>query len=106
MPSAARRMSEIIQYYLARTRGAFQHRQLLDLNALVRETLVLLKPILDQAGVEVTIMLSQSLPLLSGDGASLQRVLLNVLTNAVEQSSESTLTFCTRPPNFCRRCWL
>src|SRR5207245_4252818 len=78
------RMIEIIQQYLSHTRRALPRHQPLDLNALVRETLVLLKPIFHQGRVQVRTALADGLPFPSGDGASLQRVLINVLTNAVD----------------------
>src|SRR5207249_4080565 len=45
---------------------------------------VLLKPIFHQGRVQVRTALADGLPFPSGDGASLQRVLINVLTNAVD----------------------
>lgn len=86
--SQARRMIEIIQHYLSHTRDAFQRRSQLNLNHLVQETVVLLKPIFQQHQVQVRVELADSLPLLSGDGASLQRVLINVLNNAVDALEE------------------
>jgi signal transduction histidine kinase len=53
---------------------------------LVGETILLLNPIFQQNGVEVTTDLAESLPVLWGDDASLQRVLINLLDNAVNAS--------------------
>jgi two-component system, NtrC family, sensor kinase len=47
------RMIEIIQHYLSHTRRALPCHQPLDLNALIGETLVLLKPIFHQGRVQV-----------------------------------------------------
>jgi len=82
--SQAHRMIEIIQHYLSHTRGALQRHQQININDLVRETLVLLKPIFRQRRVQVTTALAETLPALSGDGASLQRVLINLFNNAVD----------------------
>ena len=84
------RMEEIIQHYLSHTRGVPRQSQI-NLNELVQETLVLLNPIFQQHGVKVTTSLAKSLPLLSGDNASVQRVLINVLDNAVDASKEGGL---------------
>jgi C4-dicarboxylate-specific signal transduction histidine kinase len=81
------RMGEIIQYYLSHTRGS-PRKNRVNINELVRETLVLLKPIFQQHGVQVTSTLEQSLPSLQGDEASLQRVLFNILDNAVDATKE------------------
>jgi len=82
--SQAHRMIEIIQHYLSHTRGALQRHQQININDLVRETLVLLKPIFRQRRVQITTALAETLPALSGDGASLQRVLINLFNNAVD----------------------
>src|SRR5262249_24327485 len=91
------RMVDIIQHYLTRTRRSLQNRRQIDVNELIRETLVLLKPILHQHRVQVTTALAESLLPLSGDDASLQRVLINVLNNAVdamEKGGTVTITTC------------
>jgi C4-dicarboxylate-specific signal transduction histidine kinase len=84
------RMGEIIQHYLSRTRRS-PHNDQININALVEETLVLLDPILRQHGAQVTTQLTDSLPLLWGDGASLQRVFINLLDNAVDAIKERGL---------------
>jgi C4-dicarboxylate-specific signal transduction histidine kinase len=84
------RMGEIIQQYLSRTRGS-PRKDSLNLNALVGETLMLLNPILQQQGVQVTTNLADSLPPVCGDDASLQRVLINVIDNAVDATEEGGL---------------
>src|SRR5262249_43671218 len=78
------RMVDIIQHYLSRTRRSPQSRRQIDINALIRETLVLLNPIFHQHRVRVVTACAETLPPLSGDDASLQRVLINVLNNAVD----------------------
>ena len=85
-----RRMEDIIQHYLSHTRGS-PHNNRININELVEETLVMLNPIFQQHGVTATATLDQSLPLLWGDDDSLQRVLINVLDNAVNASKEGGL---------------
>ena len=79
------RMGGIIQHYLSHTRGSPRKNQI-RVDELIRDTLVLLEPILQQQDVQVTTSLPESLPVLLGDEASLQRVLINVLDNAVNAS--------------------
>jgi C4-dicarboxylate-specific signal transduction histidine kinase len=81
------RMEGIIQHYLSHTRGSPRKRQI-NIKELVGETLLLLNPIFQQNGVQVTTDLAESLPMLWGDDASLQRVLINLLDNAVNASKE------------------
>jgi signal transduction histidine kinase len=77
------RMSEIIQNYLSYTRGIPQ-RERINVNELIRDTVLLLQPIFKQRSVSVTTQLADSLPVIYGDGNSIQRVLINLLDNAVD----------------------
>jgi C4-dicarboxylate-specific signal transduction histidine kinase len=81
------RMEGIIQHYLSHTRGSPRRREI-AIKELVGETLLLLDPIFQQSGVQVTTDLAEPLPMLWGDDASLQRVLINLLDNAVNASKE------------------
>ena len=84
------RMGEIIQHYLSNTRGT-RRSSAINPNELVGETLVLFSPMFQQHELQVTTHLADSLPLIRGDGASLQRVLTNVLDNAVDASQKGGL---------------
>jgi C4-dicarboxylate-specific signal transduction histidine kinase len=79
------RMGKIIEHYLSHSRGSAPKIQL-DINDLVRETLLLFQPVFQQHAIEVKTTLAESLPLLLGDGVSLQRLLINLLDNAVDAS--------------------
>ena len=81
------RMEGIIQHYLSHTRGSPRKRQI-DIKELVGETLLLLNPIFQKNVVEVSTDLAEPLPMLWGDDASLQRVLINLLDNAINASKE------------------
>ena len=81
------RMEGIIQHYLSHTRGSPRRREI-AIKDLVGETLLLLDPIFQQSGVQVTTDLAEPLPMLWGDDASLQRVLINLLDNAVNASKK------------------
>lgn len=81
------RMEGIIQHYLSHTRGSPRKHQI-NIKELVGETLLLLNPIFQQNGVLVTTDLAEPLPMLWSDDASLQRVLINLLDNAINASKE------------------
>jgi C4-dicarboxylate-specific signal transduction histidine kinase len=83
----AQRMEGIIQHYLSHTRGS-PHKRQINIKELVGETLLLLDPIFQQNGVQVRTDLAEPLPMLWADDASLERVLINVLDNAVNASRE------------------
>ena len=94
----ARRMADIIRHYLSRTRDAARQYRQVDLNTIVRETLAVLAPMFVQHRVTVASTLDESLPFLTGDSASLQRVLINLLNNAVEAiEGGGTVSVLTRP---------
>lgn len=81
--SQINRMGEIIQRYLSHAREA-PARTPVKISELIRDTLVLLQPFFQQRGVEITTNLANSLPVLQADVSSLQRVLINLLDNAVD----------------------
>ena len=85
-----KRMEEIIQHYLSHTRGSPRHYPL-HIRELVEETLEMLNPIFQQHGVNVTTSFSENLPVPLGDDDSLQRVLINVLDNAVNATKAGGL---------------
>jgi PAS domain S-box-containing protein len=90
------RMVNIVQYYLSRTRGAKPARSQVNVNELVLETLALLKPVFEQHKLQVRTILAESLPPLSAHRASLQRVLINLLNNAIDALKEGgTVTIAT-----------
>jgi signal transduction histidine kinase len=89
------RMSDIIQRYLSHTRSA-PMREKIQINDLVRDTLLLLQPVFQQRGVTATSKLTDPLPVLYGDGNSIQRVLINLLDNAVDAcEGNGTITIMT-----------
>jgi PAS domain S-box-containing protein len=105
--SQVQRMAEIITHYLSRTRGALPTHRPVNLNELVLETLVQLEIRFQQSHVQAVTTLSESLPLLDADGASLQRLMINLLNNAIDaMPAGGTVTVTTRltvPPESPRR---
>jgi two-component system, NtrC family, sensor kinase len=94
--SQVQRMAGIVQYYLDRTRGSTSRRSPVNLNDLVSETLLLLKPVFAEKSVQVITQLSESLPLLNAHSGSVQRVLINLLNNAVHSlGQERRITIST-----------
>lgn len=95
--SQIQRMANIVQYYLDRTRGSTSRRSLIDINDLVRETLHLLKPVLAEKNVHIVFQLADRLPSLNAHIGSLQRVLINLINNAVDSlEQERRITIVTR----------
>jgi C4-dicarboxylate-specific signal transduction histidine kinase len=92
------RMGDIIQTYLSHARGAIPKKRI-DINELIRETLILLQPIFQQHGVEVKTTLADTAPQLNGDEVSLQRVLINLLDNAVDACEDGGVLSITTFPN-------
>ena len=76
------RMGEIIQHYLLQTRGTAPKRAVL-INDLVRDTLTLLQPVFVERAIEVTSNCSRAAPVIYGNSDSIQRVLINLLDNAM-----------------------
>jgi len=76
------RMGEIIQHYLSQTRGTAPKHAVL-INVLVRDTLLLLQPIFDARAIEVTSNCSDAAPVIYGNSDSIQRLLINLLDNAM-----------------------
>jgi len=96
--SQVQRMAEIIKHYLSRTRGTPPTYHSVNLNELVLETLVQLELRFQQSHVHVATALSESLPLLNADGTSLQRMLINLLNNAIDaMQTGGTVTATARP---------
>ena len=91
------RMVNVVQYYLSRARGSQPARSQVNVNKLVLETLELLKPVFEQHELQVRTALAESLPPLWAHHGSLQRVLINLLNNAVDALKEGgTVTIATR----------
>jgi signal transduction histidine kinase len=78
------RMIAIIKHYLGRTRDRTSDHRPLLLNTLIANTLHLLNPQFVQHQIAVTATLAEDLPVLHGDSAALQRVLVNLLNNALD----------------------
>jgi signal transduction histidine kinase len=79
-----RRVIEIIARLLDLTRRPSQESAVVDLNALVRECLDLVRPGVVSAGIALGLDADPRLPQLRGHGGQLQQVVLNLLTNAID----------------------
>src|SRR3989442_4318103 len=91
----AQRMADTFQYYHSHTRGYLYKHHHIDIKELVRETLVLLELFFQRHQVRVTPALAESLPLLTADGGSLQRMVINLLNNAVDAMEGGGLVMVT-----------
>ena len=95
--SQAQRMAEIIQHYLSRTRDVRPSRQKVHPNELVHDTLMQLELRFEQVHIHVHTLLADALPPLTADATSLQRLLMNVLNNAIDaQPKGGSINLTTR----------
>ncbi|MBI3780570.1 MAG: PAS domain S-box protein [candidate division NC10 bacterium] len=80
----AHRAARVTQGLLSFSRPAAAHLQLLDLNAVVEETLLLIEKQLEKERIILERHLTPDLPKVMGNGWQLEEVLLNLVTNARE----------------------
>ncbi len=76
------RVARITQGLLTFARQSSGEREPVDLNHIVRETLLLAENQIVKSGVGVVVDLAPDLPAVLGDGDTLQQVMLNLITNA------------------------
>ena len=78
----AQRVARITSGLLSFARQSSGERMPVDLNHIVRETLLLAEKQITKTGVQVTTQLDPALPAIMGDAGTLQQVVLNLVTNA------------------------
>lgn len=78
------RIERFVQNFLEFARPPNPHLAPVDLNALIRETLVLLAPRLRQNHVEVSEVYNRRLGSISADADQIKQVVMNLVLNAVE----------------------
>jgi PAS domain S-box-containing protein len=76
------RATEVVHSVRAMFSGTDQLSAPLDPNALIRDTIGLLRADLDAAGISLQLGLSASVPPVHGHRGQLQQVILNIITNA------------------------
>ena len=81
------RMGDIIQSYLAFSRDA-PKRELVQINEVIRDTLTLLQPIFEKRHVKLITQFGTSVPAILCDANAIQRMLINLLDNAVDACTE------------------
>ncbi|MBI2215982.1 MAG: HAMP domain-containing protein [Candidatus Rokubacteria bacterium] len=79
-----RRVSEIISQLLDLTRAPAGERESVDVNALVRDTVDLVRPGVSAGGLQVIVAIDAEVPAVRGHRNQLQQALLNLLTNAID----------------------
>lgn len=87
------RMDKVFQEFLCVSRPGSNVRSRVDLSQCVRECASLLGPRLEQSGLHLEIKAPEKGPIVEAEPASLQRALMNVITNA-EQFSPSGGRIC------------
>jgi PAS domain S-box-containing protein len=78
----AERVTRITRGLLSFARQSPAERSPVDLNRVIEEVLLLTRPQIAKTGVRIETLLEPGLPAISGDGAMLQQVMLNLITNA------------------------
>lgn len=81
------RMGDIIQSYLAFSREG-PRRELVQINEIIRDTLTLLQPIFEKRQVKSITQLGTAVPAILCDANAVQRMLINLLDNAVDACAE------------------
>ncbi|WGD29800.1 PAS domain S-box protein [Ancylobacter sp. WKF20] len=89
MIANGRRAGDVVARLRALSRRQSGRHELLDLNALVTESLALIERELARHKVTVTLDLTEGLPAVSGDRVQLQQVIINLAINAA-QAMEGT----------------
>jgi PAS domain S-box-containing protein len=90
------RLDYIITQFLQAIRPVPPQLQSASLNDVVRETLELLRPEIDNRGIAIEENLSEKLPLVPIDPAQIKQVLVNLCKNAIQAMTRGgTLTLCT-----------
>jgi signal transduction histidine kinase len=84
------RASEVISDIRTLVKKAEPHQEPVDLNDLIRRTLMLASGEMTRHEVELQTVLAASLPSVVGDRVQLQQVLLNLIINAMEAMSSIT----------------
>ncbi len=83
------RADEIVRRLRALARKDRSHRESIDVNALVKNVVELMKHESRARRIEVDLDLTADLPHVTGDGADLEQVMLNLVRNAFEAMSRS-----------------
>ena len=78
----AQRVAHIAQGLLSFSRQAPGTSGVVQLNDVVRETLLLAERQMTRTGIRLTVEAAEALPPVRGDGSALEQVLLNLMTNA------------------------
>lgn len=85
----AQRAAQIVQSLLAFSRRSTPEKNRLDINDVVRAVIEMRAFQLKNDDVQLSAELAEELPLIWGDAAGLQQVLLNIINNAIQAITQS-----------------
>nr|WP_315850001.1 ATP-binding protein [Rhodopirellula sallentina] len=85
---ASERAAKITNTILAQARNRTDAKEPTDLAALVRDTLVLMQREMQKYRISVELDIADELPMISASGNQIQRLLLNLMTNARQAMGE------------------
>jgi two-component system sensor histidine kinase HydH len=88
------RLNALVSRLLFFVRSGHEERRPVDLNAVVEETLTLLRAQADSQHVLLRSELATNLPLVLGSGQALQQVILNLTTNALQAMPNGGTLLC------------
>ena len=81
-------MFDLVKDMLAYCRKSPPRREPLDIGGLLQETVLMVEESASQKGIEMSLALSAQLPKPNADPTGMKRVVLNLLTNAIEACAE------------------
>src|SRR6185503_18403897 len=87
--TAAIRASEIVDRIRSLYTRETPHRELVDVNDVIREMVVLLQPEASRHGVAIRSALAAGLPTIIADRVQVQQVLMNLMLNGVEAMKDA-----------------
>ena len=82
--SESRRCGDLIKNLLTLSRTAPMNLQSTDLHTVIDRCLLLVRPQLEQGGIELQLKLEQDLPLVPCDPAQIEQVLIALIMNAID----------------------
>jgi PAS domain S-box-containing protein len=86
--TAGTRASEVIDRVRRLVKREPMREEPVDLNAIVREVIAMVRQELHRSGVSLRTRLADELPAIRGDRVQLQQVMLNLILNAIEATRE------------------
>ena len=85
------RAADVLDSIRTLVKKATPHKEPVDLNEIIRETMILLSPEAERKGIVVQADLVSTLPVVSADRIQTQQVIVNLMVNAIEAMSNAAI---------------